>query len=100
MFWDKNMKLQLRQLRWNRLNVIPTAILPLTVGMVAIATTIPASAQSVIVVEDGYGGYNPGTVVRQAPNQVAPYIYGSPIPTPVPVNPYTGLRPRDRKSVV
>lgn len=85
-------QLQLRQLGRNRLNMMPATILPLTVGTLAIATTIPASAQSVIVVE-GSGGYNPGVVVRQSPNNVAPYIYGSPIPTPVPVNPYTGLRP-------
>lgn len=73
--------------------MMPATILPLTVGMFAIAT-IPASAQSVIVVEEGYGyGYD-GTAVRKSPNNnAAPFVFGSPIPTPAPVNPYTGLTP-------
>ncbi|MBN4006898.1 hypothetical protein [Nostoc sp. LPT] len=43
----------------------------------------PASAQSVIVIDGGYG-------VRQSP-AVGSFIYGSPIPTPMPVDPATGL---------
>ncbi len=46
----------------------------------------PASAQSVIVIDGGYG-------VRRSPS-VGSFIYGSPIPTPMPVDPTTGLMPQ------
>ncbi len=49
-------------------------------------TIAPASAQSVIVIDGGYG-------VRQLP-AVGSFIYGSPIPTPMPVDPSTGLIPQ------
>ncbi|MCC5647250.1 hypothetical protein LC607_30930 [Nostoc sp. CHAB 5824] len=49
-------------------------------------TIAPASAQRVIVIDGGYG-------VRQSP-AVGSFIYGSPIPTPMPVNPATGLMPQ------
>ncbi|MDZ8259703.1 hypothetical protein [Nostoc sp. ChiQUE01b] len=67
-------------------------------------TIAPASAQSVIVIDGGYGvrpshstqrvfvndgGYG----VRQSPS-VGSFIYGSPIPTPMPVDPTTGLMPQ------
>ncbi|MBD0302287.1 MAG: hypothetical protein ICV85_08920 [Tolypothrix sp. T3-bin4] len=42
----------------------------------------PASAQRVIIIDGGYG-------VRQSPS-VGSFIYGSPIPTPMPVDPTTG----------
>ncbi|MBD0389200.1 MAG: hypothetical protein ICV54_22540 [Nostoc sp. C3-bin3] len=46
----------------------------------------PASAQSVIIIDGAYGG-------RQSP-AVGSFIYGSPIPTPMPVDPSTGLMPQ------
>ncbi|MEH2245178.1 MAG: hypothetical protein V7K85_21325, partial [Nostoc sp.] len=46
----------------------------------------PASAQRVRVINGGYG-------VRQSP-AVGSFIYGSPIPTPMPVDPATGLMPQ------
>ncbi|MHC0065999.1 hypothetical protein ACWATR_24345 [Nostoc sp. UIC 10890] len=49
-------------------------------------TIAPASAQRVIVIDGGYG-------VRRAPS-VGSFIYGSPIPTPMPVDPATGLIPQ------
>lgn len=79
-----------RQLNLHTVNVF-TAIAPLTIGMALIsATPAPASAQSVIVVEQGIPG------ISQPP--LTSYIYGSPIPTPVPVNPLTGLLPSSNYS--
>ncbi|MEH2171119.1 MAG: hypothetical protein V7K41_31590 [Nostoc sp.] len=64
----------------------------------------PASAQRAFVIDSGYGvrrshsaqrsfmndgGYG----VRQSPS-VGSFIYGSPIPTPMPVDPTTGLMPQ------
>ncbi|MCC5598949.1 hypothetical protein [Nostoc favosum] len=46
----------------------------------------PASAQSVIVIDGAYG-------VRRSP-AVGSFIYGSPILTPMPVDPATGLMPQ------
>ncbi|MBG1267683.1 hypothetical protein [Nostoc sp. WHI] len=46
----------------------------------------PASAERVIIIDGAYG-------VRQSP-AVGSFIYGSPIPTPMPVDPATGLMPR------
>ena len=43
----------------------------------------PASAQRAFVIDGGYG-------VRRSPS-VGSFIYGSPIPTPMPVDPTTGL---------
>ncbi len=50
-------------------------------------TIAPVSAQSVIVIDGGYG-------VRQSSPSVGSFIYGSPIPTPMPVDPTTGLMPQ------
>lgn len=81
------MNTQRWQLNWNKLGIF-TAIVPITVGAALMtATPLPASAQSVIVIE---GGTSFG--VRQS-SPAASFIYGSPIPTPVPVNPATGLLP-------
>lgn len=55
------------------------------------AVAAPASAQSVIIINEStsyYGGNQNPTVGN--------FIYGSPIPTPVPVNPTTGLIPTQR----
>ncbi len=78
-----------------------TVIVSLGLGMSLLGATTPAFAQSIsgktirvpyesgVVVERGYYGG-----VSQPP-QAAPFIYGSPIPTPVPVNPATGLTPNN-----
>ncbi|MBV6625024.1 MAG: hypothetical protein KI793_19205 [Rivularia sp. (in: Bacteria)] len=52
------------------------------------AVAAPASAQSIIIIDGGtpYHGRS------HSPN-VSNFIYGSPIPTPVPVNPVTGQIP-------
>jgi hypothetical protein len=81
------MNTQRWQLNLDQVNIF-TAIVPLTVGITLLtATTAPASAQPVVVFGQGI----PFGVSQPPP--VASYIYGSPIPTPVPVNPMTGLVP-------
>lgn len=57
--------------------------------LAVINTTItPVSAQRVIVIDGSHSfGYS-----QQPP--VSSFIYGSPIPTPMPVDPATGLMPR------
>ncbi|WP_375480337.1 hypothetical protein [uncultured Nostoc sp.] len=47
----------------------------------------PASAQRAFVIDGGYG-------VRRSSPSVGSFIYGSPIPTPMPVDPATGLMPQ------
>ncbi|MBE8969062.1 hypothetical protein IQ277_23415 [Nostocales cyanobacterium LEGE 12452] len=47
----------------------------------------PASAQRAFVIDSGYG-------VRRSSPSVGSFIYGSPIPTPMPVDPTTGLMPQ------
>ncbi|RCJ22166.1 hypothetical protein A6S26_22665 [Nostoc sp. ATCC 43529] len=49
------------------------------------AAIAPASAE-IIIIDSGSG-------IRQSP-AVGSFIYGSPIPTPMPVNPATGLTPQ------
>ncbi|WP_445635488.1 hypothetical protein NSTC745_00178 [Nostoc sp. DSM 114161] len=49
------------------------------------AAIAPASAE-IIIIDSGSG-------IRRAP-AVGSFIYGSPIPTPMPVNPATGLTPQ------
>ncbi len=95
-FWDKNMlKIQPWQLK----------AIPLTLGMALLSIiTETAFAQAVLdrsmtsslTSTDKYSG-----VVAQLaypspvnqPTEAAPYIYGSPISPPMPVNPSTGLMP-------
>ncbi|MEA5621396.1 hypothetical protein [Nostoc sp. UHCC 0251] len=51
----------------------------------------PASAQRVIVIDGAYGARRScGAACRQTSPSVGSFIYGSPIPTPMPVNPTTG----------
>lgn len=66
---------------------ILTPIVSLTVGLLIFNPTPQALAQSVVVVNQGI----PYGVIQSPP--VASYIYGSPIPTPMPVNPINGLLP-------
>lgn len=100
-YWYKKMlKLQPRQLGASGVN-LNTVFIPLSLG-IALVTTTPAFAQSMttrsirvpyesgVVVERGY--YGGGS----QPTQAAPFIYGSPISTPVPVNPATGTIPSNR----
>ncbi|WP_445631001.1 hypothetical protein [Nostoc sp. DSM 114167] len=73
----------------------------------------PASAQRAFVIDSGYGvrrshsaqrafvndgGYGVwrscGAACRQTSPSVGSFIYGSPIPTPMPVDPTTGLIPQ------
>lgn len=66
-----------------------SAITPLVLGAVLIAIpSAPVVAQSAVFVGQGvpYG-------VRQ-PQNVSSFIYGSPIPTPMPVDPVSGLSVR------
>ncbi|MEO0839191.1 MAG: hypothetical protein AAF063_09850 [Cyanobacteria bacterium J06643_5] len=53
------------------------------------ALAAPASAQSVIIINNGSTPY----YGRNHRPTVGNFIYGSPIPTPVPVNPVTGHTP-------
>lgn len=79
-----------------------TAIV-LSLGGLAIAIT-PASAQSVLErgmssqpTPNNYSGVvvQPGYATPVSQPEPAPYIYGSPIAPPMPVNPYTGQIPRN-----
>jgi hypothetical protein len=70
------LKIKHSQLYWLK------ASISLAVMSAAIA---PASAQVIII--DGASGF------RQSP-PVGSFIYGSPIPTPMPVDPATGLIPQ------
>lgn len=103
------LKVQRRQLGWSGVS-FSTVIVPLGLGMALLSATTPAFAQSMttksirvpyesgvrvnsrspVLIERGYYGG-----VSQ-PTEAAPYIYGSPIPTPMPVNPSTGLMPNHR----
>lgn len=58
------------------------------------AIIAPVSAQQIIII-DARGNYG----VRQQPT-VGSFIYGSPIPTPFPVNPETGLSRINRGTVM
>jgi hypothetical protein len=60
--------------------------LGLTVALIT-AITAPVSAQQVIVIDNG--GFSR---INQQPT-VGNFIYGSSIPTPIPVDPSTGLTP-------
>ncbi|MBD2440019.1 hypothetical protein [Nostoc sp. FACHB-110] len=61
------------------------------ISLVLMSTFIaPASAQQVIVIDNN----NPFGVSQ--PPAVGSFIYGSPIATPMPVDPSTGLLPRTR----
>lgn len=61
------------------------------ITLVLMSTAIaPASAQQVIVIDRN----NPYGVSQ--PPAVGSFIYGSPIPTPMPVDPSTGLLPSSR----
>ncbi|WP_334869460.1 hypothetical protein [Nostoc sp.] len=71
------MKIKHSQLNWL------FAGMTLAVMGVSIA---PATAQRAIVIDGGYG-------VRLSPS-VGSFIYGSPIPMPMPVDPTTGLMPQ------
>ncbi|MEM1392623.1 MAG: hypothetical protein AAGG00_04885 [Cyanobacteria bacterium P01_H01_bin.150] len=53
------------------------------------AVATPAAAQSVIIINNGSTPY----YGRNHRPTVGNFIYGSPIPTPVPVNPVTGHTP-------
>jgi len=66
------------------------ALLFLGIGLV---NPTPAFAQSTIII-DGGGNYPNRDYYRTNQPQSAPFIYGSPIPPPMPVNPATGLTPR------
>ncbi|MEH2283759.1 MAG: hypothetical protein V7K90_20935, partial [Nostoc sp.] len=55
----------------------------------------PVSAQRAIVIDGGYGvRHSCGAACRQTSPSVGSFIYGSPIPTPMPVDPTTGLMPQ------
>ncbi|MEH1890347.1 MAG: hypothetical protein V7K92_13105 [Nostoc sp.] len=55
----------------------------------------PASAQRVRVIDGGYGVERRcGAAWRQTSPAVGSFIYGSPISTPMPVDPATGLMPQ------
>ena len=55
----------------------------------------PAWAQRVIVIDGGYGVRRScKAACRQTSPPVGSFIYGSPIPTPMPVDPATGLIPQ------
>jgi hypothetical protein len=71
------LKIKHSQLKW--------LLAGMTLGVMGV-TTAPAFAQSVIVIDGAYG-------VKRSPT-VGSFIYGSPIPTPMPVNPATGLMPQ------
>lgn len=71
-----------RQSQWNLVSIFTTIVSTIT-GVVLVNTAIaPVSAQPVGVYEQNV-----------PENQPQSFIFGSPIPTPTPVNPYTGQAP-------
>ncbi|GAX37176.1 hypothetical protein [Nodularia sp. NIES-3585] len=70
------LKIKHLQLNWLGIGIICSVIS---------ATITPAAAQRIII---------NNTVRINQPPAVGSFIYGSPIPTPMPVNPGTGLIPR------
>lgn len=85
---------------WDRASITIATIVPITLGMAFLnATAVPASAQSVF--ERGMTSspnrvpLQSGVVVEQGvyPSVSQPFVYGSPIATPVPVNPASGVIP-------
>ncbi len=87
------LKIKHLQLNWLK------AAITLAVMGVSIA---PASAQRVIVIDGNYGvgrrcvgvASRREAACRQTSPAVGSFIYGSPIPTPMPVDPATGLMPQ------
>ncbi|MGL5923210.1 hypothetical protein [Chroococcidiopsis sp.] len=75
---------------WGRVACSTAALLSLGIPLV---NSTPTSAQSTIIINGG-GSYPNGNYHRRNQPQSAPYIYGSPIPSPIPVNPATGMTPR------
>ncbi|MEA5513764.1 hypothetical protein [Nodularia sp. UHCC 0506] len=71
------LKIKHLQLNWLGIGIICSVIS---------ATITPVAAQRVIIINN--------TVRINQPPAVGSFIYGSPIPTPMPVNPSTGLIPR------
>ncbi len=71
------------QSKWNLVNLF-TSIVPMLVGVGLVnATTVPVFADEPVVVYQ-----------QDIPtNSPQSFIYGSPIPTPRPVDPYTGQAP-------
>ncbi|HYX13849.1 MAG TPA: hypothetical protein VE944_05655 [Nostoc sp.] len=66
----------------------------MTLAVVGVSIA-PASAQRVIVIDGGYGVRRRcEAACRQTSPPVGSFIYGSPIPTPMPVDPATGLMPQ------
>ncbi|ODG99578.1 hypothetical protein A4S05_04260 [Nostoc sp. KVJ20] len=66
----------------------------MTLAVMGVSIT-PASAQRAIVIDGGYGvRHSCGAACRQTSPSVGSFIYGSPIPTPMPVDPATGLIPQ------
>ncbi|MEH2437278.1 MAG: hypothetical protein V7K25_24095 [Nostoc sp.] len=66
----------------------------MTIGVMGVSIA-PASAQRVIVIDGGYGARRRcEAACRQTSPSVGSFIYGSPIPTPMPVDPTTGLIPQ------
>ncbi|WP_373526943.1 hypothetical protein [Nostoc sp.] len=80
------LKIKHLQLNWLKAT-ITLAVMGLTIA--------PASAQRVIVIDGNYGvGHRCEAACRQTSPAVGSFIYGSPIPTPMPVDPTTGLMPQ------
>ncbi|MFN6483667.1 MULTISPECIES: hypothetical protein [unclassified Nostoc] len=72
------LKIKHSQLNW-LLAAMTLAVMGVTIA--------PASAQRAFVIDGSYG-------VRRSLPSVGSFIYGSPIPTPMPVDPTTGLMPQ------
>jgi hypothetical protein len=84
---------------WGKV-VTTAALLPLGMALVT-AISKPAAAQSTIIIDGGYNYPNNGYYYPPSPSQQptgSPFVYGSPIPTPVPVDPNTGLTPRNNNT--
>ncbi|MBW4687376.1 MAG: hypothetical protein KME40_20245 [Komarekiella atlantica HA4396-MV6] len=70
-------------------------LLGVGISLAVMSAIAPAFAQPVIVI-DGASGISRscGAACHQTSPAVGSFIYGSPIPTPMPVDPATGLMPR------
>jgi hypothetical protein len=79
-----------KYISWGKIALATAVLLPLGVALVH---PTPAAAQSTIIINGG-GNHPYRNYRRRNQPQSAPFVYGSPIPAPIPVNPATGLTPR------
>jgi len=70
--------------RFRRLSTVTPALAPLTLGAALLVAWVPPASAIPLVIQSG------NYIQRVQQPSIGSFIYGSPIPTPMPVNPLTG----------